>query len=59
MARNKEEYDWLEDPFDEKKQAEERELMQTSGGTKRAFGCLIAIVLLVILCLVFAVMILS
>ena len=40
----KEEYDWLEDPFDEEKIAKEREETRMSGGTKVAVGCSIAIV---------------
>lgn len=39
MARRDEEYDWLNDPFDEKKAAAERERAKTSTGTKVALGC--------------------
>ena len=47
FGRNKEEYDWLNDPFDEKKAARDREQARMSGGTKAALGCgclLVAIV---------------
>ena len=39
FGRNKEEYDWLNDPFDEKKAARDREQARMSGGTKAALGC--------------------
>ena len=35
----KEDYNWLDDPFDEKKAAQERAQAATSGGTKLALGC--------------------
>ncbi|MEC4272389.1 hypothetical protein VJ923_04335 [Adlercreutzia sp. R25] len=44
MAKEpKEEYDWINDPFDEKKIAEEREQMGMSGTSKAAagIGCLL------------------
>lgn len=37
--RDKEEYDWLNDPFDEKKTQADRERAQFSRGTKVALGC--------------------
>lgn len=48
MARN-EEYDWLNDPFDEKKAAAERERAHMGGGSKAAVavGCLAVAVLIV------------
>ena len=47
MAR-KDDFDWLDDPFDEKKAAKDEMRAATSGGTKLALGCgcLIAIVVL-------------
>lgn len=40
MARKgKEEFDWLDDPFDEKKAAQEQARAATSGGMKIALGC--------------------
>lgn len=50
MAR-KDEYDWLDDPFDEKKAA--RDAGGMSGGTKAALGigCLVAVVGIVALLL--------
>lgn len=49
--RNQEEFDWLNDPFDEKKAAREEAQMATSGGTKLALGCgcLLAVVGVVVL----------
>ncbi len=38
MARNNEEYDWLNDPFDDKKAAEELERARAS----KAPGCALA-----------------
>ena len=52
FGRNKEEYDWLNDPFDEKKAARDREQARMSGGAKAALGCgclLVVLVLVVIL----------
>ncbi len=39
LARNKEEYDWLNDPFDEKKAAREAEQAHMSNGSKLFVGC--------------------
>ncbi len=39
MARNKEEYDWLNDPFDEKKAAQEAQQAHMSSGSKLFVGC--------------------
>ena len=40
MARKeKQDFDWLDDPFDEKKAAQEQARAATSGGTKIALGC--------------------
>ena len=35
----REEYNWLDDPFDEKKAAAEREQAHMSGGSRAAVGC--------------------
>ena len=40
MSRKKEEYDWLNDPFDERKSAEELERARGSKGA----GCALAVV---------------
>ena len=50
MAR-KDDFDWLDDPFDEKKAAKDAMRAATSGGTKLALGCgcLIAVVGIVVL----------
>lgn len=52
MAR-KDDFDWLDDPFDEKKAAKDEQRASTSGGTKLALGCgcLVAVVGLVVLLL--------
>lgn len=49
FGRKQEEYDWLNDPFDEKKAAREREQARMSGGSKVALGCgcLLAVIALV------------
>lgn len=39
MARRDEEYDWLNDPFDEKKAAADAERSKTSAGMKVGLGC--------------------
>lgn len=38
MAR-KDDFDWLDDPFDEKKAAKDELKAATSGGSKLALGC--------------------
>ncbi|WP_165246863.1 hypothetical protein [Adlercreutzia sp. ZJ141] len=50
MTRKREEYDWLNDPFDEKKCAEE---LQRARGSK-ATGCLVAFVAVVAVALLVA-----
>lgn len=55
FGRNKEEYDWLNDPFDEKKAARDREQARMSGGTKAALGCgCLFVVIVFIAMLIFA-----
>ena len=40
MRKNRnEEYDWINDPFDEKKLAQEREQARMSSGSKVGIGC--------------------
>lgn len=39
FRKQQEEYDWLNDPFDEKKIARDREQAHTSSGMKVALGC--------------------
>lgn len=39
MARKDEEYDWLNDPFDDKKTAKELEEAKQSASKKTALGC--------------------
>lgn len=57
FGRKNEEYDWLNDPFDEKKAAQEREQARMSGGSKAALGCgCVLVVLLIVAMLVFAAM---
>lgn len=54
MAQKNEEYDWLNDPFDEKKIAQDQQQAHMSNGSKVAVGCgcLVAI-LAILLILVF------
>ena len=55
--RDKEEFDWLNDPFDEKKAARDQVQAATSSGTKLALGCgcLLAVVGAVVLLIFVAV----
>ena len=51
MARNDEEYNWLDDPFDEKKAAKDQ---QQTGMSSRSqifvgVGCLVVVLVLVVL----------
>ena len=48
MAKEQEDYDWINDPFDEKKAAAERERMNAKGAFPVA-GCLIAGIVALIL----------
>lgn len=44
MRKNRnEEYDWINDPFDEKKLAQEREQARMSSGSKVGIGCSCAV----------------
>ena len=47
MGRKREEYDWLNDPFDEKKAAEELEQAQMSGCSR--LGVLLAVLAVALL----------
>lgn len=53
FGRKDEEYDWLNDPFDEKKAAREREQAHMSGGSKVALGCGCLLAVIVLLAIVF------
>lgn len=46
MSSKRDGYDWLNDPFDEKKAAEEREQARMGGGAKLGIGCVAAIAVL-------------
>ncbi len=49
--KKREEYDWLNDPFDEKKAAREAEQAKMSSGSKVALGCGCVVIVLVIVAL--------
>lgn len=54
MAK-KQDFDWLDDPFDEKRAAQEQMQAATSGGTKIALGCgCLLVVATIVVLLVFA-----
>ncbi|HIT45896.1 MAG TPA: hypothetical protein IAC28_07440 [Candidatus Aphodovivens excrementavium] len=50
MSKQTEEYNWLDDPFDEKKIAKEQQQAQMSSRSKLAvgIGCLVVLVALVL-----------
>lgn len=48
-AKRNEDYDWLNDPFDEKKAAREREEARMSMGAKMGLGCGCALVVLIVM----------
>lgn len=48
----KEEFDWLDDPFNEKKAKEDQANASMAGGTKVALGCGCLLVVIVIIVLV-------
>lgn len=51
FRKQQEEYDWLNDPFDEKKIARDKEQARTSSGMKVGLGCgcLLVVVALVVM----------
>lgn len=54
MSKNhKEEYDWINDPFDEKKIAQEQQQARMSSGSKVGIGCgcVVAVILIIMLCI--------
>lgn len=54
MSKNhKEEYDWINDPFDEKKIAQEQQQTRMSSGSKVGIGCgcVVAVILIIMLCI--------
>lgn len=54
MSKNhKEEYDWINDPFDEKKIAQEQQQARMSSGSKVGIGCgcVIAVILIIAVCM--------
>ena len=51
MARKHQDYDWLNDPFDEKKAAAEREAAKMSAGARVGLGCGCAVVVCAIVVL--------
>ena len=46
MAKKRQEYDWLDDPFDEKKAAKDAQGMSGTAKTALGCGCLLVVVLL-------------
>lgn len=49
MSKKNEGYDWLNDPFDEKKAAAEREQARMGGGAKLGIGCVAVIAVLFVI----------
>ena len=54
----REEYNWLDDAFDEKKLAEERKRIEKTHSTRLALGC-VALIAVIIFCVVVTVLGLS
>ncbi|MEE0844834.1 MAG: hypothetical protein U0L71_01410 [Eggerthellaceae bacterium] len=54
MSRKQEEYNWLDDPFDEKKAAKEQQEAGMSGRSKAlvGIGCLVVVLILVLMAVV-------
>lgn len=54
MSRKQEEYNWLDDPFDEKKAAKEQQEAGMSGHSKAlvGIGCLVIVLILVLMAVV-------
>lgn len=54
MSRKQEEYNWLDDPFDEKKAAKEQQEAGMSGRSKAivGIGCLAVVLVLIVLAVV-------
>lgn len=51
MAKKDESYNWLDDPFDERKQRAEQQRAGMSGGAKAALGCGCAFVVVALIVL--------
>lgn len=49
MSKKDETYDWLNDPFDEKKAAAEREQARMGSGAKLGVGCVAVIAVLFVI----------
>lgn len=49
MARNEDGYDWLNDPFDERKAGQQKAGMPTGAKVGIGIGCFVALVLMVVL----------
>ncbi len=53
LMAKREEYDWLNDPFDEKKIAEEEQQAKMSGCSR--IGILVAVLIIIVIICIFAV----
>lgn len=53
LMTKREEYDWLNDPFDEKKIAEEEQQVKMSGCSR--IGILVAVLVIIVIICIFAV----
>ncbi|MEF2655153.1 MAG: hypothetical protein U0M72_01775 [Eggerthellaceae bacterium] len=53
FRKQQEEYDWLNDPFDEKKIARDKEQARTSSGMKVALGCGCLLVVVALVAMLF------
>ena len=49
MAKKRQEYDWLDDPFDEKKAAKDAQGMSGTAKTALGCGCLLVVAAFVVL----------
>ncbi len=59
--QSRKDYDWIDDPFDEKKAAAEQEQARTSGGTRLVLGigCGVVIVAIIVIVVLLAMGIMS
>lgn len=49
MSRNKQEYDWIDDPFDDKKQTPLRRGMTTGSKVAVTIGLIVAVIAIIVL----------
>ncbi len=58
-SKKREEYDWIDDPFDDKKTAEEQRRVKRSNGLVAGIGCAVVIVAVIVIVILLVMMLSS